>query len=100
MCRATVGATPVNRCTVAASAIFSYGSRGTPSWGKTLNRVPELPKAHDAVSMRCVRSTADTRVRVCGVRSDIVGLLAFADGQKLNWSTLPALNVNGSPRTT
>jgi hypothetical protein len=75
MCRATLGATPVNRWTVAASATFSYGSRGTPSCGNTLNRVPELPKAHDAVSIRCVRSTADTRARVCGESSDIVGLL-------------------------
>ena len=47
MCRATLGATPVNRCTWAASAIFSCGVRGTPGWANTLNRVPELPNAHD-----------------------------------------------------
>jgi hypothetical protein len=52
MCSATVGATPVNLCTVAASAIFSCGLRGTPAWAKTLNRVPELPKAQDGVSIR------------------------------------------------
>src|SRR6185295_15956674 len=89
MCRATVGATPVNRWTVAASAIFSYGSRGTPSCGKTLNRVPELPKAHDAVSIRCVRSTADARARVCGDSSDIVGLL---------WSEVELVDVAGVER--
>src|SRR3954451_5230954 len=53
MCRATDGAAPVNRCTVAASATFSYGSRGTPAWAKTLKRVPELPNAQDGVSIRC-----------------------------------------------
>src|SRR6187399_3092089 len=58
MCSATVGATPVYRWTCAASAIFSYGSRGTPCWANTLNRVPELPNAHEGSSIRCVRSTA------------------------------------------
>jgi hypothetical protein len=56
MCRATLGATPVYRWTVAASAIFSSGVRGTPCWAKTLNRVPELPNAHDGVSMRWAAS--------------------------------------------
>ena len=51
MCRATLGAAPVKACTWAASAIFSYGSRGTPCWANTLNLVPELPKAHDGSSM-------------------------------------------------
>src|SRR4051812_21582678 len=45
MCKATVGATPVKRCTSAASATFSYGSRGTPCWANTLNLVPEFPNA-------------------------------------------------------
>src|SRR5919112_4755407 len=67
MCRATLGATPVKRCTVAASAIFSCGVRGTPSCAKTLNRVPELPNAHDGVSMCWRRSAASTRLRVSGV---------------------------------
>ena len=43
MCSATLGASPVNRCTVAASAIFSSTVRGVPGVPKTLNRVPELP---------------------------------------------------------
>src|SRR5690606_33192551 len=78
MCRATVGATPVKRWTTAASAIFSYGLRGTPSWANTLNRVPELAYAQDAVSMRCARSACLTRDRVCGARSVIgVSQLVF-----------------------
>src|SRR5262245_37515793 len=72
MCSATVGATPVNRCTVAASATFSYGSRGTPSCGNTLNLVPELPYAQEAVSIRWVRSASLTRDRVAGARSVMV----------------------------
>ncbi len=51
MCSATLGATPVNRCTTAASAIFSSGDRGTPGWLNTLNRVPELPNAHEGSSI-------------------------------------------------
>ena len=43
MCRATDGASPVKRCTVAASATFSSTVRGVPGVPKTLNRVPELP---------------------------------------------------------
>src|SRR3954470_16023795 len=58
MWSATDGARPVCRCTWAASATFSNGSRGTPACGKTLNRVPELPNAHDGSSMRCARSVA------------------------------------------
>src|SRR3954468_23223247 len=57
MCSATDGATPVKRCTCAASATFSNGFRGTPGWLNTLNRVPELPKAQDGNSMRCRAST-------------------------------------------
>src|SRR6185436_8483835 len=60
MWRATVGATPVKRWTCAASATFSYGSRGTPFWAKTLKRVPELPKAHDGSSIRWARNDATT----------------------------------------
>src|SRR6476469_7064541 len=60
MWSATVGATPVNRWTWAASATFSYGSRGTPFWAKTLKRVPELPNAQEGSSMRCDRSAATT----------------------------------------
>src|SRR4051794_32646309 len=69
MWSATVGATPVYRWTCAASAIFSYGSRGTPAWANTLNRVPELPNAHEGSSMRWPRSVSVTPVagwaRVC-----------------------------------
>ena len=43
MCSATDGASPVKRCTAAASAIFSSTVRGVPGEPKTLNRVPELP---------------------------------------------------------
>src|SRR3954453_19857310 len=60
MCSATVGATPVKRRTCAASSIFSSGVRGTPSCANTLKRVPELPYAHDGVSMCWVRSAALT----------------------------------------
>src|SRR5689334_10179734 len=59
MCSATDGASPVNRCTVAASAIFSCTVRGVPGVPNTLNRVPELPYAHEGTSMaRCSRSVA------------------------------------------
>ena len=51
MCSDTRGATPVYRCTWAASAIFSNGSRGTPGCENTLNRVPELPNAQLGTSM-------------------------------------------------
>src|ERR1700744_4830189 len=56
MCRATLGVTPVWRCTCAASASFSYGFRGRPGCGKTLNRVPEFPKAQDGSSIFWPRS--------------------------------------------
>ena len=51
MCSATEGASPVNRCTVAASATFSSTVRGVPGVPNTLNRVPELPNAHDGTSI-------------------------------------------------
>src|SRR3954462_10950188 len=51
MCSDTRGVTPVYRCTCAASEIFSNGSRGTPGWENTLNRVPELPNAQLGTSM-------------------------------------------------
>src|SRR6476620_2063633 len=60
MWSATLGAIPVKRLTCAASATFSYGSRGTPFWAKTLKRVPELPKAHDGSSIRWARNDATT----------------------------------------
>src|SRR6478735_7765028 len=56
MCSATAGASAVYFCTCAASAIFSYGSRGVPGVVKTLNRVPELPKAQLGSSMACLTS--------------------------------------------
>src|SRR3954469_10597991 len=62
MCRDTVGAAPVKRCTCAASAIFSYGSRGTPGWANTLNLVPELAKAQDGTSIRSAFRAAATAV--------------------------------------
>src|SRR4249920_3696628 len=67
MCSAMVGATPVYRCTWEASAIFSYGSRGTPGWANTLNRVPELPNAQEGSSMAC-----SSRSGAIGVRSVMV----------------------------
>src|ERR1700730_7914049 len=63
MCSETEGATLVYRCTCAASAIFSYGSRGTPGWANTLNRVPELPNAQDGSSIVCSRRTLLTASR-------------------------------------
>src|SRR5580704_9696773 len=74
MCTATLGATPVNRCTWAASSIFSVTVRGTPGWANTLNRVPVFPNAHDGVSIRCARSAAFT-----AVRSGISGHLQAAE---------------------
>jgi len=41
----------VNSWTLAASSIFSKGSRGVPGVVNTLNRVPEFPKAHDGSSI-------------------------------------------------
>lgn len=58
MCSATVGATPVNACTWAASSSFSCGVRGTPCCANTLNRVPEFPYAHDGVSTAWVLRAA------------------------------------------
>src|SRR6266498_2350257 len=66
MCSATVGATAVKRCTVAASSTFSSGVLGTPCCGNTLNRVPEFAYAQEAVSTRCCRRASRTRVRVAG----------------------------------
>src|SRR5215469_9998881 len=60
MCSAMLGAAPVKRCTCAASLIFSYGLRGTPGCGNTLNRGPELPNAHDGNSIGRVRSCSRT----------------------------------------
>src|SRR6266542_480459 len=85
MCRATLGATPVKRCTAAASSIFSYASRGTPSWAYTLKRVPELPNAHDGVSIRCVRSARSTRLRVSAARQ--------VDEERRHLSLPPAVHV-------
>ena len=63
MCTATLGATPVYRCTCAASSIFSCGVRGTPGWANTLNRVPVLPNAQDGSSICCARRAVFTAVR-------------------------------------
>src|SRR5215208_1544365 len=60
MCRATVGAIPVKRCTWAASETFSKALRGTPGCPNTLKRVPELPNAQDGSSMRWVARAAFT----------------------------------------
>src|SRR6201989_3435339 len=57
------GATPVKRCTCAASSAFSQGVRGTPGWPNTLNRVPEFPKAQEGSSISCPFSAALTAVR-------------------------------------
>ena len=63
MCRETRGATPVKRCTWAASLIFSNGSRGVPGVLNTLKRVPEFPNAQLGSSMVCWRSAARARSR-------------------------------------
>jgi L-lactate utilization protein LutB len=75
MCTATLGATPVYRCTCAASSIFSVTVRGTPGWANTLNRVPVFPNAHDGTSIRCARSAVFT-----AVRSGITTHLQATDG--------------------
>ena len=59
-----LGATPVKRCTCAASSAFSHGVRGTPGWPNTLNRVPEFPKAQEGSSISCSFSAALTAVKV------------------------------------
>src|SRR5215467_12837184 len=63
MCTATLGAIPVNRCTCAASSIFSCGVRGTPGWANTLNRVPVFPNAQDGSSIRCARKAVAAAAR-------------------------------------
>src|SRR5262245_48895207 len=80
MCTATVGVTPVNACTCAASSIFSRTVRGTPAWANTLNRVPVLPNAHDGNSTRCPRSALFT-----AVTSPITVHLQAADRMR-SWS--------------
>ncbi len=64
MCSATVGASPVYRCTCAASAIFSYGSRGVPGVENTLKRVPELPNAQLGSSICCRASWSPMPAKV------------------------------------
>src|ERR1700735_597467 len=63
MCTAMRGATPVNRCTCAASSVFSHGVRGTPGCPNTLNRVPVFPNAQEGSSISCCLSAALTAVR-------------------------------------
>ncbi len=63
MCSATVGDRPVYVFTWAASEIFSNGSRGVPGDPKTLNRVPELPNAHDGSSIACAARADEMSVR-------------------------------------
>src|ERR1700733_332099 len=53
MWRATVGDRAVYLLTWAASAIFSCGVRGVPGVPNILNRVPELPNAHEGSSIAC-----------------------------------------------
>src|SRR3984885_5655555 len=60
MCTAMLGATPVKRCTWAASSAFSHGVRGTPGCPNTLNRVPVFPNAQEGSSISCSRSAALT----------------------------------------
>src|SRR4051812_44557587 len=71
MCSDTRGATPVYRCTCAASEIFSNGSRGTPGWENTLNRVPELPNAQLGISI--VNSARPMRTLSAGEPGDTPG---------------------------
>jgi hypothetical protein len=61
-----------------ASAIFSHGSLGTPGCENTLNRVPELPKAHDGSSIRCALNVAVTHRRASGESSVIPALHKFS----------------------
>src|SRR5215469_9708209 len=65
MCTAMRGATPVYLCTWAASSAFSHGSRGTPGWLNTLNRVPLFPNAHDGSSIWWLLSALFTSVKSC-----------------------------------
>src|SRR6478736_9213191 len=63
MCTATLGATPVNRCTCAASSIFSCGVRGVPGLANTLKRVPVFTNAQDGSSIRCASRAFFTALR-------------------------------------
>src|SRR6478752_8216980 len=63
MCTATLGATPVYRCTCAASSIFSCGVRGVPGLANTLKRVPVFPNAQDGSSIRCASRAFFTALR-------------------------------------
>src|SRR5262245_28331910 len=88
MCSATLGADPVNRCTWAASAIFSYGLRGTPFWAKTLNLVPEFPNAHDGSSMLRSRSPSATRrsvVMCASIVDPVRPCSSSASGRERSW---------------
>ena len=61
MCSATAGASPVKRCTCAASASFSNGSRGTPGWREHLEPgagVAERPGGQLDRLLRRARSRA------------------------------------------
>src|ERR1700709_2573523 len=74
MCSDTRGAMPVYRCTWAASASFSNGSRATPGWPKTLKRVPELPNAQEGSSIVCWASASRAREGMSSVTgSPMVG---------------------------
>ncbi len=64
--RATAGASPVSRCTVAASASFSSMVRGVPGVPNTLKRVPEFPNAQEGSSMARLSSE--------GVHRGVLGL--------------------------
>src|SRR4051794_18898259 len=103
MWSATVGATPVYRWTCAASAIFSYGSRGTPAWANTLNRVPELPNAHDGSSIRWPRSVSVTPVpgwaRVCMPRASEGCVAGIIPRLSFGFKRLPGISVLAEHRS-
>ncbi len=67
----TFGASPVSALTCAASAIFSYGSRGVPGVVNTLNRVPEFPYAQLGTSM--VKSSSSDRAPAVAVVGVVMG---------------------------
>src|SRR6185437_10305530 len=79
MCTAMTGATPVYWCTWAASSAFSNGSRGTPGWPNTLNRVPLLPNAQDGSSIWWFLRASLTAVR-SRIRGHLLGSRASSRG--------------------
>src|SRR5258708_8112686 len=73
-CKATVGQTPVSRCTWPASLNFSSVVVAAAGWMNFPNRVPVLAKPQDGSSIRKVSST----LRILSVLLTSIGDLSSA----------------------